>query len=127
MIYQHLETELKILAKAPGVIGCVLVNADNGMVVLSSPKSVRIEVIAEAARDYWVLHQKNGKVFEALGAVRNVFIQHERAHLSVQMFGNVSTLLVTISKLRSVDWNSWPERTKKISELLLQLDVSSGT
>lgn len=126
MIYQSLETELKLLAKTPGVIACVLVSADTGMVYLSSSKSDQIEVIAEAARDYWVLHQKNGKVFEALGAVRNVFIQHERAHLSVQMFGKSSMLLVTVAKLRSVDWNSWPASTKKISELLFQLDVSSG-
>lgn len=126
MIYQALDSELKLLAKTPGVIACVLVSADTGMIFLSSAKSEQVEVMAEAARDYWVLHQKNGKVFEALGSVRNVFIQHERAHLSVQMFGHSSMLLVTIAKLRSVDWGSWPASTKKISELLCKLDVSGS-
>ncbi len=126
MIYQSLEIELALLAKTPGVIACVLVSADTGMVFLSSSKNAQIEVMAEAARDYWVLHQKNGKVFEALGAVRNVFVQHERAHLSVQMFGNASVLLVTIAKLKSVDWSSWPASTKKISELLSQFSVSKS-
>ena len=126
MIYQALDSELKLLAKTPGVIACVLVSVDTGMIFLSSTKSEQVEVMAEAARDYWVLHQKNGKVFEALGSVRNVFIQHERAHLSVQMFGNSSMLLVTIANGRIGDWSSWPTSTKKMSELLCKLDVSGG-
>jgi len=125
-MYQALHSELKLLATTPGVIACVLVSVDTGMIFLSSAKNDQIDVMAEAARDYWVLHQKNGKVFDALGSVRNVFIQHERAHLSVQMFGNSSVLLVTIAKLRSVDWSYWPANTKKISELLCKLDVSGN-
>ncbi len=124
MIYQALEEELNLLAKTPGVVACVLVSSDTGMVFLSSSANPEIEIIAEAARDYWVLHQKNGKVFDTLGAVKNVFVQHARAHLSIQMFGNSSMLLVTISRLRSVDWSSWPISTKKISELLCELDAS---
>lgn len=124
MIYQALEEELNLLAKTPGVVACVLVSSDTGMVFLSSSANPEIEIIAEAARDYWVLHQKNGKVFDTLGAVKNVFVQHVRAHLSIQMFGNSSMLLVTISRLRSVDWSSWPISTKKISELLCELDAS---
>ncbi len=124
MIYQTLETELQSLAKTPGVIACVLVGVDTGMVFLSSSRNAEVEIIAEAARDYWVLHQKNGRIFEVLGPVRNVFIQHERAHLSVQMFGQSSLLLVTISKLKSVDWRGWGASTRGISELLRKLDES---
>lgn len=124
MIYQALETELQLLAKTPGVVACVLVGVDTGMVFLSSSKNAEVEVIAEAARDYWVLHQKNGRMFEVLGTVRNVFIQHERAHLSVQMFGHSSLLLVTISKLKRVDWASWAASTRGISELLREFDES---
>lgn len=124
MIYQALEAELQLLAKTPGVVACVLVGVDTGMVFLSSSKNAEVEVIAEAARDYWVLHQKNGRMFEVLGAVRNVFIQHEHAHLSVQMFGQSSLLLVTISKLKRVDWAGWAARTRGISELLRELDES---
>ena len=125
MIYQALEEELNLLARTPGVMACVLVSSDTGMVFLSSSVSADVEIIAEAARDYWVLHQKNGNVFEALGSVKNVFVQHERAHLSIQMFGKSNMLLITISKLRSVDWSSWPASTKKMSELLCELDASN--
>lgn len=124
MIYQALETELRELAKTSGVIACVLVSADTGMVFMSSTKNSEVEAMAEAARDYWVLHQKNGKLFESLGQVRNVFIHHTRAILSVQMFGKATMLLVTIAKLKSVDWNNWSENTKKIGELVFQLDVT---
>lgn len=122
MIYQSLDAELKLLAATPGVIACVLVSADTGMVYLSSSTNPEIEAISEAARDYWALHKKNGKVFETLGSVRIVFVQHARSILAVQSFGKETLLLVTITTVQHVDWKKWTEKTKGLRKLLLQLD-----
>jgi hypothetical protein len=120
--YDSLDAELKLLSLTPGVIACVLVGADTGMIYLSTSKSTKVETIAEAARDYWALHSKNGKLFDPLGSVQHVFIQHSRAVLSIQMFGKAAILLVTIAKLKGVDWNTWPTVTHSIKKLLLQID-----
>lgn len=126
MIYQTLEAELTQLAKTPGIIACVLVSADAGMVFMSSAKNPEVEAMAEAARDYWALHQKNGQLFATLGSVHNIFIQHSRAVLTVQGFGKASMLLVTIARLSGVDWRSWPAQTQALADILLQLDAEQG-
>ena len=136
MNYQDIEYELNCLAKTPGVIACALVAIDTGMVYLSSSnltnsdtpsgkeyfKQEEFEIIAEGARDYWVLHQKNGNVFDALGPLGNIVVRHKYGLLSIRACGH-TMLLIAIAKIKEVDWKQWPAQVNQLCNRVEALEV----
>jgi hypothetical protein len=73
------------------------------------------EIIAEGARDYWVLHQKNGNVFDALGSVSSIVVQHKQGLLSIRACGQ-TMLLITIAKMKQVDWKQWSAQLSQLCD-----------
>lgn len=121
MNYQDIEQELHQLATTPGIIACALVAIDTGMIYLTSSNKEQFDIIAEGARDYWVLHQKNGKVFEALGSVSNIVVRHKRGLLSIRGCGQ-TMLLISITKIKEVNWDEWPERVDQLCNLVKKME-----
>lgn len=107
MNYQLIEAELNSIATTSGIIACALVAVDTGMIYFSSSSQDQFIVMAEGARDYWALHHKNGQIFDAMGNLNNIFVQHERGILRVQLCGE-TMLLITLAKLGKTDWTQWP-------------------
>lgn len=131
MNYQDIEQELSSLAKTPGVIACALVAIDTGMIYLSSSNNSpsknpfekdEFEIIAEGARDYWVLHQKNGNVFESLGPLANIVVRHKRGLLSIRACGH-TMLLIAIAKIKEVNWKQWPTQVNQLCSLIEELEL----
>ena len=106
MNYQLIEAELNSIATTPGIIACALVAVDTGMIYFSSSSQHLFEVMAEGARYYWALHHKYGQIFDAMGNLNNIFVQHERGILRVQLCGE-AMLLITLAKLGKTDWTQW--------------------
>ncbi|ACR10818.1 hypothetical protein TERTU_4501 [Teredinibacter turnerae T7901] len=118
----HLKRALLELSLEHGVIGCALVATDTGFVFASTLVQSEFEIIAESARDYWILHTKNTQAFDRLGDVRNISVQHQKGLLNVQPCDD-QTLLVTLAKLGHVQWQNWPE---KVANLAKNLSVSAN-
>ena len=117
MNYQFIETELNSIATTPGIIACALVAVDTGMIYFSSSSQDQFTVMAEGARDYWALHHKNGQIFDAMGNLNNIFVQHERGILRVQLCGE-TMLLITLAKLGKTDWTQWPSVISNLHTLI---------
>jgi predicted regulator of Ras-like GTPase activity (Roadblock/LC7/MglB family) len=120
--YQELEQELNRLAKTPGIIACALVAIDTGMIYLSSSNKAQFEIIAEGARDYWVLHQKNGNVFETLGSVNSIIVRHQQGLLSIRDCGQ-AMLLITIAKMKEVNWREWSLQVQQLCQQVKELET----
>jgi predicted regulator of Ras-like GTPase activity (Roadblock/LC7/MglB family) len=120
--YQELEQELIRLAKTPGIIACALVAIDTGMIYLSSSNKSQFEIIAEGARDYWVLHQKNGSVFGTLGSVNSIIVRHEQGLLSIRDCGQ-AMLLITIAKMKEVNWREWSVQVQQLCQQVKELET----
>lgn len=117
MNYQLIEAELNSIATTPGIIACALVAVDTGMIYFSSSSQDQFVVMAEGARDYWALHHKNGQIFDGMGNLNNIFVQHERGILRVQLCGE-TMLLITLAKLGKTDWTQWPSITSNLHTLI---------
>jgi hypothetical protein len=114
---QFVKQELVQVAKTSGVIACALVEADTGMIYLSTSRSIKFEVIAEGARDYWSLHHKNGNIFAEMGMLNNILIQHTKGLLTIQPCGE-KTILITLAKLKKMDWKAWPKIIQPLRKLI---------
>lgn len=107
-----MQLELLELTREEGIIACALVAVDTGMVYASTMHHTEFEIIAEAARDYWVLHHKSRQAFERLGDVRNISVQHQKGLVNVQPFDD-GIILITLAKIGKVNWQQWRERIEK--------------
>jgi len=120
--YQDIEQELNHLAETPGIIACALVAIDTGMIYLTSSNKEQFDIIAEGARDYWALHQKNGNVFETLGTVSNIVVRHQHGLLSIRDCGQ-TMLLISMSKIKQVDWKQWSAQVNQLCHLVKKLEA----
>ncbi len=72
-------------------------------------------MIAEGARDYWSLQNRNGKIYDILGDLDNIKIRHKKGIICLQPCGE-NTLLVALTKMNKVNWNDWMEKTKHLDK-----------
>lgn len=126
MNYQDIEQDLNWLAKTPGIIASALVAIDTGMIYLATSveeqfEKEEFEIIAEGSRDYWVLHQKNGKVFDALGSVSSIVVQHTKGLLSIRGCGH-TMLLITIAKMKQVEWKEWSVKFNQLCDQVKKVE-----
>ncbi len=112
------------MATSPDIISCALVAIDTGMIFLSTSAKAQFEVMAEGARDYWVLHHRNGKIFDAIGAVKNIFVQHAKGTICIQACGE-KMLLITLANSRKSRWHEWPATTLDLRNVINQFEISS--
>ena len=80
---QQVSAELAGMALTPGVKACALVDSATGMVYLSAGSHPQIDAIAEAASDYWRLHQRSGVPFAGLGPLQAISMIHRDGVLSL--------------------------------------------
>ncbi len=125
MNYQAIEQELNVLAKTPGIIACALVAIDTGMVYLQTYTDQPLDHIAEGSRDYWVLHTKNGNVFDTLGPITSIAVSHRLGLISIRPCGE-TMLLICISQHKTVDWKRWPEQVNQLYTLIKEQEASQS-
>lgn len=124
MNYQLIELELNKVAKSPGIVACALVAVDTGMICLSTSCERQFEVMAEGARDYWALHNRNGKIFDAIGGVKNIYVQHAKGTICIHACGD-TMLLITFANSSKLFWNDWPSITIGLRNAIHQSEISS--
>jgi len=120
--YQAIEYELEKVAKSQDIISCALVAIDTGMICLSTSRETQFEVMAEGARDYWVLHHRNGYVFDAMGRIKNIFVQHAKGTLCVQSCGR-TMLLITLANSNKMHWHDWSESIAALRNVVKQYEM----
>lgn len=106
MSLENIQKELQHITKTPGVVSCALVVIDTGMVLLNTSQDESFEIIAEGARDYWTVQDRNGGIFKAIGDINVIFVFHQQNIISIQMCDD-KTLLITLAETKGVDWNKW--------------------
>lgn len=124
MNYQLLEFELNKVAASPGIISCALVAIDTGMICLSTSHDVHFEVMAEGARDYWALQHRNGHIFETMGRVKNIFVQHAKGTICIQSCGK-TMLLITLADSSKMHWHDWVDTITALRNVVKQSEAVS--
>lgn len=124
MNYQLIELELDKIAKSSGVISCALVAIDTGMVCLSTSRETQFEMIAEGARDYWALHNRNGNIFDTMGRVKNIFVQHAKGTICVQACGK-KMLLITLADSTKLHWHDWSATVAGLFKIVRQAEIEN--
>lgn len=124
MNYQPIEIELHKVARSPGIIACALVAVDTGMICLSTSGESQFEIMAEGARDYWALHHRNGKLFETIGGVKNIYVQHAKGTICIHPCGE-KMLLITLADSTKLYWNDWPVTTLALRNAINQAEKSN--
>jgi len=111
--------EIKRLGAVPGVISCSLVDIATGMVLHSVTHDGEVEPLAEAARDYWHLHDRNGRLFAGLGELLGIVVAHERGTINLLPCGR-GMVLVTLAERSRVNFSTWPVRIALLRGLVGQ-------
>lgn len=114
---QELVEEVERIGAAPGVITCSLVDGMTGMVYHATGKRPDLEPLAEAARDYWQLHLRNGGLYRDLGAMLGIVVLHEEGVINV-MPCESDAVLVTLAERNRVNFSDWPARLKPLQAIL---------
>ncbi|AYQ28301.1 MULTISPECIES: hypothetical protein [unclassified Polaromonas] len=110
---QHIAAELENMALTPGVNACALVDSATGMVYLSAGKHPQIDAIAEAASDYWRMHERSGSPFSKLGPLQAISMIHQGGVLSLMPCGK-GIVMATLSARMALDTGDW---FRKVGEL----------
>ncbi len=111
--------EVRRLGAVPGVLSCALVDAATGMVLHSVANDPGAEPLVEAARDYWQLHARNGRLFSSLGAVCGIVVAHEHGAINLLPCGR-GMVLVTLAERGRIDFSTWPIRIALLRGLVQQ-------
>jgi len=116
---QQVSAELAGMALTPGVKACALVDSATGMVYLSAGSHPQIDAIAEAASDYWRLHQRSGVPFAGLGPLQAISMIHQDGVLSLMPCGE-GIVMATLSGRMALDMGAWFQKVGKLGRLISQ-------
>lgn len=114
---QRISAELASMALTPGVRACALVDSATGMVYLSAGSHGQIDSIAEAASDYWRMHERSGIPFAALGPLQGISLIHRDGLLSV-LPCNSSIVMATLSGRMELDIGGWFRKVANIGRMI---------
>ncbi|SFU66135.1 hypothetical protein SAMN05216350_103430 [Polaromonas sp. YR568] len=116
---QHISTVLADMALTPGVKACALVDSATGMVYLSAGQHPQIDAIAEAASDYWRLHERSGSPFAKLGPLQAISMIHRDGVLSLMPCGK-GIVMATLSARMALDTADWFRQVGELGRLIGQ-------
>jgi len=116
---QHVAAELANMAQTPDVSACALVDSATGMVYLSAGDHPRIDLIAEAATDYWRLHARSGTPFADLGPLQAISMIHRDGVLSLMPCAE-GMVMATLSERMALDMGAWFQRVGRLGRLIRQ-------
>lgn len=119
MSINGIEQEVRRLGAVPGVLSCALVDAATGMVLHSATHAAGSEPLVEAARDYWQLHLRNGRIFSSLGEVCGIAVAHEHGAINLLPCGR-GMVFVTLAERGRIDFSTWPVRIALLRGLVQQ-------
>lgn len=115
--HQHLQQSLDELAHFPGLRGCALVEADTGLVWSARGALADRQSLWEAAIDYWRLHTRNQRHFEALGELGAAVLYHQDAVLATfKVASEPALLFVAVGGHRQVDWLTLQKQARQAGE-----------
>lgn len=114
----QLKEALDAMARTPGVDGCALVEIEAGMVWYHAGTIDDVQTFAEAASDYWRLHNRLAPQFEKLGDLRAFIIAHTQGRLTLLPCGKGMLLLALTRHQTAMDWTQWQKETKKLALLV---------
>lgn len=117
----QLQKTLEEMAQMPGVDGCALVEIDAGMVWHHAGTFEDVQKYAEAASDYWRLHNRLAPQFEKLGELRASVMVHRNGRLTLLPCGQGMLLLALTGPRTSLDWAQWQKQTKVLATLVEEL------
>ena len=109
---EHLES----MASMPGLQGCALVELETGLVLQSA--GAVMPVAAEAARDYWRLHERHSRCFDHLGAMQAQVMVHAQQRLTLVTVGQGLLLLTFSDTAARVDWAFWQTQLSQLRGLV---------
>jgi predicted regulator of Ras-like GTPase activity (Roadblock/LC7/MglB family) len=116
---QHVSAELASMADTPGVTACALVDSAAGMVYLSAGNHPQIDSIAEAASDYWRMHERSGSPFLDMGPLQAISMIHQDGVLSLMPCGK-GIVMATLSERMALDMADWFRKVGRLGRLIGQ-------
>lgn len=114
---QQVSAELASMALTPGVSACALVDSATGMVYLSAGDHPQIDSIAEAASDYWRLHERSGSPFAKLGPLQAISMIHQGGVLSLMPCGK-GIVMATLSARMELDMGAWFRKVEQLGRMI---------
>lgn len=96
------------LASYPGVHGCALVDADNGMVWFHAGVLPDMERIGEASVEFWRMQGRLAPYFSALGPLQSVaYSFHGHMVTLLPCSARLPLVLVCVARKPGMDWQGW--------------------
>ncbi len=114
----QLKQALEAMARTPGVDGCALVEIEAGMVWHHAGSIEDVQTFAEAASDYWRLHNRLAPQFAKLGDLRASIMIHTQGRLTLLPCGKGMLLLALTRHQTTMDWTQWQKQTRKLALLV---------
>lgn len=121
MKQMQLKQALDAMAQTPGVDGCALVEVETGMVWHHAGHIEDVQTFAEAASDYWRLHDRLSPQFEKLGGLRASIMIHQHGRLTLLPCGKGMLLLALTGHQTGTDWIQWQKQTRELALLVESL------
>ncbi len=118
---QGLRQELDSMAELPGVEGCALVEVVTGMVWHAAGRSEKMQLLSEAASDYWRLYKRLGTHFTELGDMRACAFMHVDSRITLIPCGKDMLLVALTREKAAVNWSEWQNKTRQLAGLVNQL------
>ncbi|MDO5654154.1 MAG: hypothetical protein Q4G39_08635 [Brachymonas sp.] len=112
-----LREAIEHMAAQPGIMACALVDAETCMVIQSAGEAADIDILAEAATDYWRLYKRLQKHFDHLGPLDTSVMLHAQGVINITPAAN-SVVVIALAQRLQTDWNAWQQEVRKLSELV---------
>ena len=105
------------MAAQPGIMACALVDAETCMVIQSAGQAQGIDILAEAATDYWRLYKRLQKHFDVLGPLNTSVMLHSQGMINITPCSESAVVIAMANRLQT-DWNVWQKEVGKLGELM---------
>lgn len=115
---QTLQEALAQMASVDGILGCALVDVEGGMVWCTAGQNDDMQVLSEAATDYWRLSQRLSRHFATLGDIGASIIVHTGGRVTLLPCGAGMLLVALSTEKARIDWNDWQLRTRALAVLV---------
>lgn len=118
-----IKTLVEQLANFPGVHGCALVDADTGMSWHQAGALADIELIGEAAVEFWRVQRRLPACLQDFGPLRSSAHSFDDRVIAIFPCSQAPELvLVCVAAKQAMDWAKWGE-----SLLLLKKELLTGS
>lgn len=115
---QRLRSALHDMASQPDILGCAVVNLDDGMLWHVEGRMEALEDLASSSSDYWRLNRRNQANFDTLGELQVVVLMHRQGQIVVSTCGAGMLLVLVTSRMGGVDWTRWKAEHGRLAALV---------